>query len=209
MRAIFPVWLNSGTVYCFLKNGSKDQPVGLVLVLVTAIEITNIKITAMPYLNKQQDTKEIKLFYEDHGAGKPVVLIHGWPLSHRSWDAQVTPLVEAGYRVIAYDRRGFGQSGTEWNKYDYDTLASDLNALITELNLNDVSLIGFSMGGGGSGSLPHQLWHRPNFEGRVNCFHYSPGFSKTGQPRRCATGRIGQNCRSAENRPPCIFERFS
>lgn len=102
----------------------------------------------MPYLNKQQDTKEIKLFYEDHGAGKPVVLIHGWPLSHRSWDAQVTPLVEAGYRVIAYDRRGFGQSGTEWNKYDYDTLASDLNALITELNLNDVSLIGFSMGGG-------------------------------------------------------------
>lgn len=125
-----------------------NQPVGLVLVWFTAVEITNIKITLMPYLKKQQDTREIKLFYADYGAGKPVVLIHGWPLSHRSWDGQVTALVEAGYRVVAYDRRGFGLSGTEWNKYDYDTLASDLNALITELDLNEVSLIGFSMGGG-------------------------------------------------------------
>ncbi len=102
----------------------------------------------MPYLNNTNNTKEVALFYEDHGAGKPVILIHGWPLSHRSWDAQVTPLVEAGYRVIAYDRRGFGQSATEWNRYDYDTLASDLNALITGLELNDVALVGFSMGGG-------------------------------------------------------------
>lgn len=125
-----------------------NQPVGLVLVWFTAVEITNIKITLMPYLKKQQDTREIKLFYADYGAGKPVVLIHGWPLSHRSWDGQVTALVEAGYRVVAYDRRGFGLSGTEWNKYDYGTLASDLNALITELDLNEVSLIGFSMGGG-------------------------------------------------------------
>lgn len=102
----------------------------------------------MPYLNNMQTNKEVRIFYEDHGAGRPVILIHGWPLSHRSWDGQLTALVEAGYRVIAYDRRGFGQSGTEWNRYDYDTLASDLNALITELNLNDVSLVGFSMGGG-------------------------------------------------------------
>ncbi len=102
----------------------------------------------MPYLNHSQSTKEVKIFYEDHGAGKPVILIHGWPLSHRSWDSQITPLVEAGYRVIAYDRRGFGQSDTEWNRYDYDTLASDLNALITELDLHDVALVGFSMGGG-------------------------------------------------------------
>jgi pimeloyl-ACP methyl ester carboxylesterase len=102
----------------------------------------------MPYLNKTQTSNEVKIFYEDHGAGKPVILIHGWPLSHRSWDGQVTALAEAGYRVIAYDRRGFGQSGTEWNRYDYDTLASDLDTLITELDLNDVTLVGFSMGGG-------------------------------------------------------------
>lgn len=102
----------------------------------------------MPYLNNSQTNNGVKIFYEDHGAGKPVILIHGWPLSHRSWDGQVTALVEAGYRVIAYDRRGFGQSDTEWNRYDYDTLASDLYALITELDLNDVALVGFSMGGG-------------------------------------------------------------
>jgi non-heme chloroperoxidase len=102
----------------------------------------------MPYLNNTQTSNEVKIFYEDHGAGRPVILIHGWPLSHRSWDGQVTALTEAGYRVIAYDRRGFGQSGTEWNRYDYDTLASDLDALITELDLNDVTLVGFSMGGG-------------------------------------------------------------
>lgn len=102
----------------------------------------------MPFITNQQNGKEIKIFYEDHGDGAPVVLIHGWPLSHRSWDAQVTALVNGGYRVIAYDRRGFGQSETEWNSYDYDTLAADLYALIEELELNDVTIVGFSMGGG-------------------------------------------------------------
>ncbi|WP_114791766.1 alpha/beta hydrolase [Niabella yanshanensis] len=102
----------------------------------------------MPYITNTKSSGEVAIFYEDHGAGKPVILIHGWPLSHRSWDGQVTALVAAGYRVIAYDRRGFGRSGTEWNRYDYDTLASDLHALITGLNLSDVVLVGFSMGGG-------------------------------------------------------------
>lgn len=90
----------------------------------------------------------IKLYYEDNGSGKPVVLIHGWPLSGRSWEAQVPALVEANYRVITYDRRGFGWSSQPWSGYDYDTFAADLNTLLEELSLRDVTLVGFSMGGG-------------------------------------------------------------
>lgn len=90
----------------------------------------------------------IELHYEDVGSGKPVVLIHGWPLSGRSWEKQVPALVEDGYRVITYDRRGFGQSSQPWNGYDYDTFAADLHKLILHLDINDVTLVGFSMGGG-------------------------------------------------------------
>jgi peroxiredoxin len=89
-----------------------------------------------------------ELYYYEQGQGKPVVLIHGWPLSHRMWESQITALAEAGYRVIAYDRRGFGQSGRPTGGYDYDTFAADLNELITQLDLRDVALAGFSMGGG-------------------------------------------------------------
>ena len=91
---------------------------------------------------------DIDLHYTDQGTGSPVVLIHGWPLSGRSWEAQVPALVEAGHRVITYDRRGFGESSQPWNGYDYDTFAADLNVLLTERDLNDVALVGFSMGGG-------------------------------------------------------------
>lgn len=90
----------------------------------------------------------IELYYEDHGEGKPIVLIHGWPSSSRSWEYQVPALVEAGYRVITYDRRGFGNSSQPWNGYEYDTLAADLHQLLEYLDLNDVTLVGFSMGGG-------------------------------------------------------------
>ena len=90
----------------------------------------------------------VELHYEDHGAGKPVVLIHGWPLSGRTWENQVPALVEAGYRVISYDRRGFGNSSQPWGGYDYDTFAADLNALMEHLDLHDATLVGFSMGGG-------------------------------------------------------------
>ncbi|MBM7605120.1 pimeloyl-ACP methyl ester carboxylesterase [Metabacillus crassostreae] len=90
----------------------------------------------------------IELHYEDVGSGKPVVLIHGWPLSGRSWEKQVPALVEDGHRVITYDRRGFGQSSQPWNGYDYDTFAADLHKLILHLDINDVTLVGFSMGGG-------------------------------------------------------------
>jgi len=88
------------------------------------------------------------LYYEDHGSGKPVVLIHGWPLSSASWEKQVLDLLNAGNRVIAYDRRGFGQSSKPTTGYDYDTFAEDLHILVTELDLRDFGLVGFSMGGG-------------------------------------------------------------
>lgn len=91
---------------------------------------------------------KVKIYYEDVGFGKPVILIHGWPLSGRSWEKQVTFLVSAGYRVITYDRRGFGWSSQPYSGYDYDTFASDLHSLILSLNLRDVTLVGFSMGGG-------------------------------------------------------------
>lgn len=90
----------------------------------------------------------IELYYEDHGSGRPVVLIHGWPLSGRSWEAQVPALVEAGYRVITYDRRGFGKSSQPWDGYDYDTFTDDLHALLVHLDATDAALVGFSMGGG-------------------------------------------------------------
>ncbi|MGN6617908.1 MAG: alpha/beta fold hydrolase [Ilyomonas sp.] len=90
----------------------------------------------------------INISYCDYGAGKSVVLIHGWPLSKEMWEYQTEPLVNAGLRVIAYDRRGFGMSDKPWSGYDYDSFADDLHALITQLNLDDVTLVGFSMGGG-------------------------------------------------------------
>ncbi|MEJ9111790.1 alpha/beta fold hydrolase [Bacillus paramobilis] len=90
----------------------------------------------------------IEIYYEDHGIGKPVVLIHGWPLSGRSWEYQVPALVEAGYRVITYDRRGFGKSSQPWEGYEYNTFTSDLHQLLEQLELQNVTLVGFSMGGG-------------------------------------------------------------
>jgi pimeloyl-ACP methyl ester carboxylesterase len=93
-------------------------------------------------------SKDVELHYEDTGGtGRPVVLIHGWPLSGKSWADQVPALTDAGYRVVTYDRRGFGQSGPG-DKYDYDSLADDLSNVIDDLELSDVSLVGFSMGGG-------------------------------------------------------------
>lgn len=90
----------------------------------------------------------INLYYEDYGSGQPIVLIHGWPLTHRAWEGQVQHLVESGYRVISYDRRGFGQSDKPWDGYDYDTLSADLKGLLDTLELEDAIIAGFSMGGG-------------------------------------------------------------
>ncbi len=90
----------------------------------------------------------IELHYEDRGSGRPVVLIHGWPLSGRAWEPQVPALIAAGHRVITYDRRGFGASSQPWEGYDYDHLAADLDALMNHLDLREATLVGFSMGGG-------------------------------------------------------------
>jgi non-heme chloroperoxidase len=103
----------------------------------------------MPMLKARTEAHDqVELHFEDDGTGRPVVLIHGWPLSGRSWEAQVPALVEAGYRVITYDRRGFGGSSQPWDGYDYDTLADDLDAVLSHLELQQVTLVGFSMGGG-------------------------------------------------------------
>ena len=95
-----------------------------------------------------ENSTSIDLYYEDHGSGPAVVLISGWPFDSRSWEAQVHPLLTVGYRVIAYDRRGFGRSSRPAGGYDFDTLAADLDQLLTRLDLHEVTLIGLSLGTG-------------------------------------------------------------
>ena len=103
----------------------------------------------MPFIKSAQQTGDgIKIYYEDLGTGRPVVFIHGWPLSGSMWEYQVTRLTQHGLRCITYDRRGFGKSDWPFGEYDYNTLAGDLKSLLDELNLQDVTLVGFSMGGG-------------------------------------------------------------
>ena len=103
----------------------------------------------MPYIPVgKENSAPVELYYEDHGAGRPVVLIHGFPLNGRAWERQERALIAAGHRVISYDRRGFGKSGRPAAGYDYDTFAADLDALVTALDLRDFDLAGHSMGGG-------------------------------------------------------------
>jgi non-heme chloroperoxidase len=103
----------------------------------------------MPYITVgKENSGSIDLYYEDHGSGKPVVLIHGYPLSGASWEKQVAVLLAAGYRVITYDRRGFGKSSQPTTGYNYDTFAADLHKVVKHLELHDFALVGFSMGGG-------------------------------------------------------------
>jgi non-heme chloroperoxidase len=103
----------------------------------------------MPYVTVgKENSSHIDLYYEDHGSGQPVVLIHGYPLSGASWEKQVPVLLNAGHRVITYDRRGFGKSSQPTTGYNYDTFAEDLHKLIAHLELREYALVGFSMGGG-------------------------------------------------------------
>ncbi|MBC7888780.1 MAG: alpha/beta hydrolase [Ferruginibacter sp.] len=103
----------------------------------------------MPFIKSaQMNADPVSIYYEDSGKGKPVVFIHGWPLSGAMWEYQVTQLPQQGLRCITYDRRGFGKSDRPFEAYDYNTLAGDLKSLLDELDLNDVALVGFSMGGG-------------------------------------------------------------
>jgi len=103
----------------------------------------------MPYVNVgKENSGNIELYYEDHGSGTPVVLIHGYPLSGASWEKQTAALLSAGHRVITYDRRGFGKSSQPTTGYNYGTFAEDLSKLVKHLDLRDFALVGFSMGGG-------------------------------------------------------------
>jgi pimeloyl-ACP methyl ester carboxylesterase len=103
----------------------------------------------MPYLSVgQENSGTIDLYFEDHGSGQPVVLIHGYPLDGHSWEKQIPALLDTGHRVITYDRRGFGRSSQPTFGYDYDTFAADLNTVINTLDLSDAALVGFSMGTG-------------------------------------------------------------
>lgn len=104
----------------------------------------------MPYLKTNSTTKTnaINIYYQEYGAGKPVIFIHGWPLNHEMWEYQFNELPKHKIRCIAYDRRGFGKSDRPFEGYDYNTFADDLNELINQLNLTQVVLVGFSMGGG-------------------------------------------------------------
>ncbi len=109
----------------------------------------------MPYAkNTGSENEAVNIYYEDRGTGHAVVLIHGWPLSGSMWEYQVTRLLDAGLRCITYDRRGFGKSDYPGEGYDYVTMASDLKAVIDATGATDVTLVGFSMGGGEISSLP-------------------------------------------------------
>ncbi len=111
--------------------------------------LSAFKIEIMPFIKSSQNNDApIEIYYEDLGSGKPVVFIHGWPLSGSMWEYQVTQLTQLGLRCITYDRRGFGKSDRPFSGYDYNTMAGDLKALLDELNLQEVTLVGFSMGGG-------------------------------------------------------------
>lgn len=96
----------------------------------------------------KENSTSIHLYYEDHGSGQPIVLIHGYPLNSSSWEKQIPVLLDAGFRVIAYDRRGFGKSSQPTTGYNYDTFAEDLHKIVTQLKLKHFTLVGFSMGGG-------------------------------------------------------------
>ncbi|MCX2927098.1 alpha/beta fold hydrolase [Streptomyces sp. NEAU-W12] len=103
----------------------------------------------MPHITVgRENSTDIDLYYEDHGSGQPVVLIHGFPLDGHSWEKQSAALLDAGYRVITYDRRGFGRSSLPTSGYDYDTFAADLNTVLETLDVSDAVLVGFSMGTG-------------------------------------------------------------
>ncbi|MGW0035384.1 alpha/beta fold hydrolase [Gordonia sp. NPDC003376] len=106
-----------------------------------------------------ENSTDIELYYEDHGTGQAVVLIHGYPLNGHSWELQSRALIDAGYRVITYDRRGFGQSSKVGTGYEYDTFAADLDTVLTTLDLRDVILVGFSMGTGELARYAHNHGH--------------------------------------------------
>jgi non-heme chloroperoxidase len=128
----------------------------------------------------EENHTPIELYYEDHGTGPAVLLVHGWPLDSRSWEPQLHPLLAAGYRVVTYDRRGFGRSSRPTIGYDFNTLADDLDVLLSQLDLRDVTVIGFSLG---TGELARYIGTRGT--GRLKSCVFieslAPSFVKSGE----------------------------
>ncbi|MCZ0982266.1 alpha/beta hydrolase [Streptomyces diastatochromogenes] len=155
----------------------------------------------MPYITVgQENTTPIELYFEDQGAGQPVVLIHGFPLDGHSWERQSAALLAAGHRVITYDRRGFGQSSQPTTGYDYDTFAADLNTVMETLDLRDAVLVGFSMGTGevaryvatyGSGRVARSPSWPP----------WSPACSRATTTRTASPRRSSSTASSPPSRP--------
>ena len=115
------------------------------------------------------ETKDgVQIHVKDVGKGRPVVLIHGWPLTGDMWEYQSLALLEAGYRVISYDRRGFGQSGHPFDGYDYDTFADDLASVLEKLDIQGATLVGFSMGGRRGGALSVTSWRQASSQSRLD-----------------------------------------
>ena len=135
----------------------------------------------MPFITVgQENTADINLYYEDLGTGPAVVLLSGWPFDSRSWEPQVHPLLQAGHRVITYDRRGFGQSSRPTVGYDFDTLAADLDKLLTELDLREATVIGFSLG---TGELARYIgrYGTARLKSCVFIESLAPSFAKSGE----------------------------
>ena len=141
-----------------------------------------------------ENSTNIDLYYEDHGAGQPVVLIHGYPLNGDSWEKQTAALLDAGYRVITYDRRGFGRSSRPTEGYDYDTFAADLNTLLEALDLRDAVLVGFSMGTGEVGrylgSYGSERIAKAAFLGSLEPFLLQTPDNPTGVPQEVFDGLL-------------------
>jgi len=158
----------------------------------------------------KENSGSIDLYYEDHGTGTPVVLIHGWPLSGRSWEKQVPPLIEAGHRVITYDRRGFGHSSKPTVGYDYDTFAADLHAVMTALDLRDATLVGFSMGGGEVARYLGAYGHS-RVKGAVFMAAIPPFFVKTGNNPAGVDSSVFDGIKKAiaADRPAFLTKFFS
>jgi non-heme chloroperoxidase len=155
-----------------------------------------------------ENTAPIEIHYEDHGSGQPVVLIHGYPLNGASWEKQERVLLAAGYRVITYDRRGFGKSSQPTVGYDYDTFAADLNALLAHLDLSDVVLVGFSMG---TGEVARYLgtYGSSRIEKAVLMGSIPPFLLKTGDNPEGVDGAVFDEIKAAVlNDRPAFFKSF-
>ncbi|WYB33423.1 alpha/beta hydrolase [Streptomyces sp. SM1P] len=139
-----------------------------------------------------ENSTPVELYYEDQGAGQPVVLIHGYPLNGHSWERQTRDLLDAGYRVITYDRRGFGRSSKVGTGYDYDTFSADLNALLESLDLREVVLVGFSMGTGELARYVARYGHervaKLAFLAALEPFLVARDDNPEGCRKRCSTG---------------------